>query len=152
MPFWSGDEAFQFFSRDQTGGLAADADALRDRKGRHRMIAGDHDGVDPGGIAVPDRLPDSFADRVLERQQSCELEARVRFSAGSRRDIDLAGRDRDHLVRPFGEPRDLVKPGGPLGVVQGGHREDDLRGPFGDDEQSPVVRSVRSPSHACGPR
>ena len=83
------------------------------------MIAGDHDGVDPGRIAVPDRLPDSFADRVLERQNSGELEARVRLTVGSRRDIDRAGRDRDHLMRPFGEPRDLVKPGGSLGVVQG---------------------------------
>ena len=119
FPFRSRDEAFQLFSRDQTGGLAADANALRDGKGRQRMIAGDHDGVDSGGIAVPDRLPDSFADRVLERQHSCELEARVRFMAGSRRDIDRAGRDRDHLMRPFGEPRDLVKPGGPFGVVQG---------------------------------
>ncbi len=84
VPLLVGDEAFQLFSRDQTGSLAADANALRDGKGRQRMIAGDHDGVDPGGIAVPDRLPDSFADRVLERQHSCELEARVRFMVGSR--------------------------------------------------------------------
>jgi len=109
---------------------------------RGGVIAGDHDHLDAGVAALPDRLDHAVPNRVLAGQQAGERPAPVRFSAhpGS---IQRPMKAAQHLVTLRRETLDLLDPVPPRRWLQSREFEQDFRRALADRDELVMLSQHR---------
>ena len=85
-----------------------DSEVVADRRGRRRVVAGDHADTDPGLLAAGDRVLRLLARRIhdpdqCKQRQALDLLEELRLRV-ERRHFDVARRDREYAKPLAGDP------------------------------------------------